>query len=554
MPVRPPSTSDEKPDPYAGRWLARLKDKVIGQGGTPEQARQAAKASQFKEKPKIIYMPTTDALLFSPLLEQVQTVLSKTTGIYLVGGAVRDAMLQRVSHDLDFAVSGNALKIARKVANALGGAYYRLDDEHQTGRVVLNHSDGSHYLIDFAKFRGENIEADLKARDFTINAFGVALNKPQEVLDPLGGVADLQAHKLRACSTSTFSDDPLRILRAIRFAAALQLHIAGDTRTAMRAGAKGLAQVSSERVRDELFRILAAPQPATSMRALDMLGILPEALPELADLKNETQSPPHVYDVWEHSLQTLQFLEKLCTVLTEEHSSEKVGNLHFGLTVVRLGRFRQQIRAHFEKRLNRERQLLPLLYLAALYHDIAKPQTRSVEEDGRIRFIDHENQGATIAAARAEALRLGNAERDRFVTIIRNHMRPRNMAHEEQPPSRRAIYRFFRDTGEAGVDVCLLSLADVLATYAATMPQDRLEAQLDVLRALLEGYWEQYDETVSPPALLDGKDLIKEFGLKEGPHIGILLEAIREAQAGGEVQSRGDALKLAEEWLASNDE
>jgi hypothetical protein len=131
-------------------------------------------------------------------------------------------------------------------------------------------------------------------------------------------------------------------------------------------------------------------------------------------------------------------------------------------------------------------------------------------------------------------------------------MRPRNLAHEERPTSRRAIYRFFRDTGEAGVDVCLLSLADVLATYAATLPQERLEAQLEVLRALLEGYWEQYEETVSPPALLDGKDLIKEFNLKAGPLIGDLLEAIREAQAGGAVQTRGDALKLAEEWLAKN--
>ena len=551
MPHQPPA-SDDAPDPYAGRWVARLKGQVIGQGGTPQQAQQAAKASRFKERPQVTYMTTTQALSFSPLLEQVRSILENHKQIYLAGGAVRDALLQRVSHDLDFAVAGDALKLARKVANALGGAYYRLDDEHQTGRVILNQSDGSRYLLDFAKFRGDDIDGDLRGRDFTLNAIAVDIKNPQELLDPLGGLADLFAHKLRACSATTFNDDPLRILRAIRFAASYKLHILPETRSAMRASAKALAEVSPERVRDELFRILDAPKPAASLRALEMLGALPEALPDLAALKDVEQSPPHVYDVWEHTLQTLGFLEKIYRVLADEHDPDKVGDLHFGLIVMRLGRYRPQLRTHLSEQLNRERPLRPLLFFAALYHDIAKPQTRSTDEDGRIRFIDHENQGAVIAEARAAALRFGTAESERFTAIIRHHMRPHHLAHAGQPPSRRAIYRFFRDTGKAGIDVCLLSLADLLATYAATLPRERLEAQLDVVRALLEAYWERNEETVSPPVLLDGKDLIKEFNLTEGPNIGAILETIREAQAVGDVATRGDALKLVEEWLANN--
>lgn len=545
------SDTPKKPDeaePYAGRWIAQLGERVVGQGGTPEQARQAAKAARHKEKAQVSFVAPSTQFAFSPILERVREVLPGGQRIYLAGGAVRDALLQKQSHDLDFAVPRGALRLARKVANALKGAYYRMDAEHETGRVVLIEEGGGRYILDFATMRGKDLEGDLLGRDFTINAMAVDVHKPGELLDPLGGAADLAAGRLKACTPSSFLDDPVRVLRAVRFAAGYKLAILPETRQQMKAAVGRLSHVSMERRRDELFRILNTVGPATSVRALDILGVMPHLLPELDQLKGVAQPEPHVWDVWEHTLQTVQFLEQILAALDETYDEERANQLHMGLIVLRLGRYRKQISAHLNRMITPERPLRPLLFLAASYHDIAKPECR-VEEEGRIRFIGHDHRGGEIAAERAKALRLSNAEVDRLKSIIANHMRLLNLTNQGVMPSRRTIYRFFRDTGEAGVDVCLLSLANLLATYGTNLPQDTLAFHLDVLRALLEAWWEQPESAVSPPALLNGNDLIHHFDLQPGPQIGQMLEAVREAQAAGEIETIADAKAFVGELL-----
>jgi hypothetical protein len=149
-------------------------------------------------------------------------------------------------------------------------------------------------------------------------------------------------------------------------------------------------------------------------------------------------------------------------------------------------------------------------------------------------------------------MHLSNQEIEHLVVIVRNHMRPLLLAQLVDPPSRRAVYRFFRTCGEAGVDICLLSLADTLATYGPTLPQDVWTRQLDIVRILLDAWWEQPERIVSPPALLNGSDIIRELHLQPGPQIGQLLEAVREAQAAGEISSREQALALARAWLKEN--
>jgi hypothetical protein len=185
-----------------------------------------------------------------------------------------------------------------------------------------------------------------------------------------------------------------------------------------------------------------------------------------------------------------------------------------------------------------------LLLFAALYHDIGKPRTRQVEEDGRIRFLQHEIVGRKMISERAHRLRLSNNEIERIKTVVKNHLRPILLAQSGNLPTRRAIYRFFRDTGPAGVDICLLSMADVLATYGASLPQKIWINHLDIVRTLLEAWWEQPEERVAPPALVNGHDLVDLFDLEPGPYIGQLLEAIREAQAIGEIRTREEALSL----------
>jgi putative nucleotidyltransferase with HDIG domain len=548
MPNAPHSPDDEKAGltAYAGRWVARLWGRIVGQGGTPEQAQGAAKSARHKENPHIDYVPTKSPLNFSPILGQVRESLPEKSVVYLVGGAVRDALLNIEAHDLDFSLPKNAIKAARRVANALKGAFYVMDEEHETGRVVLVGIDGERTILDFTAMVGPTLEDDLRGRDFTINAMAVDVRNSQQLLDPLGGLNDLLNKVLRACSPSAFQDDPVRVFRAVRMALSYQLRMEDNTRSWLKSAVPELPSVSIERIRDELFKILDGLHPAAAIRTLDVLGALDHPLPELEYLKGVSQSKIHTGDAWEHTLHTLQGLDTILGLLDKAyvHDNEAGGNIASGMISGGLGRFRNQLTEHLETPLTTERSSRSLLFLAALYHDIAKPQTHQVDEDGRVHFPGHEEAGAGVAAKRAAALRLSKVEVDRLKTIVRYHKGPWNFAKVGTSPSRRDIYRFFRDTGPAGVDICLLDIADILAIYTPTDLQDALPRHLDVVRSLLEAYWDQHDEIISPPSLLDGNDLMKALKLRPGPRIGELLEAIREAQALGEVKTKAEAIQF----------
>jgi poly(A) polymerase len=535
---------------YAGRWVARVGGRIIAQGGTPEQALHAAHNSRHKEKPEIIYMPVPFSL--SPLIDKVRDALPKQE-IYLVGGAVRDMLRNRVSHDLDFALPSNGVSLARRVANALHADFMVLDAERDTGRVIFTESDNSRTFLDFATYRnGTTLEADLSSRDFTMNAIAYDIHA-NTIIDPLNGASDLRAKLIRACSPTALHDDPVRILRAIRQAAAFEFKIELGTRNAMKEAASLLPKISPERQRDELFKILDGPRPDTSMRALEMLGVFPHLIPELSAMKGVSQSLPHIYDVWEHTLSVLRHLEGILTSLRIGYSAEETNDMLTGLLTLRLGRFRERFAAHFAESLNTDRTVRAVLFFAALYHDVQKPATRSVDEGGRIRFFDHDVQGAKVTAQRARAFNLSNDEVERIEKIILHHMRFHffisRLEADRQEPSRKAIYRFFRDAGEAGVDLVLLGLADLRGMRDHTLTQENWVVALDVARLLLENYWEKREETITPPRLLDGNDLMRELDLQPGRIIGQLLEAIREGQATGRIETREQAMEFAREEL-----
>jgi tRNA nucleotidyltransferase/poly(A) polymerase len=172
---------------------------------------------------------------------------------------------------------------------------------------------------------------------------------------------------------------------------------------------------------------------------------------------------------------------------------------------------------------------------------------------GRIRFLDHDVKGAEVAAKRGRAFNLSNDEIERIYAIVKHHMRfhffVNRLEKDKQEPSRTALYRFFRDAGQAGVDLVLLGLADLRGVRGHTLTEETWTAALNVARILLENYWERPEETVAPPRLLDGNDLMQELNLEPGRIIGQLLEAIREAQATGKVSSREQAFDFAREQL-----
>jgi len=496
--------------------------------------------------------PTPGDRTLDELLALVRPALPPGEQIFVVGGAVRDRLLGLPVHDIDFALAGDGLAAAKHVARRLDAEFYALDPERGTGRVLLRRAAGERLMLDFSVLRGETLEADQRRRDFTINSLAIDANEPAQSFDPLGGAVDLRERVLRSCAPDSFEDDPVRTLRAVRFAAGLGFRIEAGTRESLRAAVPRLLETSPERRRDEVLKILSGKRVAAALAALDLLGIFPLVFPGLRAMKGVSQPAPHVHDVWDHTLSVIKHLEALTDLLTAREHDPEAGNMVSGQAVLRLGRYRERFRDHLGEEIVPDRAWRGGLFLAALYHDAGKPATRSVDETGRIRLTGHEDAGADLARGIARTLVLSNEEKRRLVRVVRHHMRPHFLVWADRPPSRRAIYRFFRDTGPAGADIALLVLADVLGGYEQTITPETWGKYLDISRNLLENWWERPEESVRPPPLLNGSDLIERFGLEPGPLIGELLAKLQEAQAAGEVSDRKAALRFIEDALESN--
>ncbi len=456
---------------------------------------------------------------------------------FVAGGSVRDRLLGRSSKDVDVVVETGAVALARRLADATEGAFYILDENTDAARVLYRKPAGD-LVVDVAAMRGPDIKADLCARDFTVNAMAVAIadlfSSEPEVIDPCGGQSDLVAGVLRATSEHAFVQDPIRMLRALRFEAKLGLHIEPHTESWMRRDASLIVQSSPERTRDELTQIMAESGAAHHLRRMDALGLLRYVLPELVLLQGVAQSPPHVHDVYEHTLVTVAEAERLSAFPDAQLGPDEREFLQPFVT---------ELEQHFGAVVGEGRTRATLLKFAAMLHDVGKPQTRSLEPNGRIRAFGHECVGADTAEAVLGRLRFSAKEVRLVGTIVRHHMRP-GWLLKSGPLTRRAIYRFFRDAGDAGIDVCILALADQLATRGPALTREHWRDYLSLTQAMLEGYFRKSEEVVAPPPLVTGRDVMALLSLEPGPRIGELLEAVREAQAEGTVTTKAEALQL----------
>lgn len=513
----------------------------------------------------MIVVPLTETLTHDPLVQATIAVCAERgVAVCLVGGAVRDLLLQRSIHDWDFVVEHDALSLARATANRLGGAFFPLDEERDTGRIVMHDSRGVRTFVDLAVRRGPDWQADLEARDLTVNAMAVLLGTPNVsptspvLLDPFGGQADLEARLIRAVTERSFRDDPARTMRAVRLAGELRFQLEPQTAEWIRRDAHMLRHVSAERVRDELAKLLAQPDAFSGIRQMDNLGLLEQVLPEATALRGVDQSLPHHWPVFEHTLYVLAALEHMVAnslpQTLQPYRAGEDGGLSTQAFVWHdvaqtLADKHDRLAAHLFQPLGDDRPALVSLKLATLLHDCAKPETKTLDEDGRTHFYGHDDAGAPIAAERARMLRFNNVEVGRVRTIIANHMRPQQLADAESGVTRRAAYRYFRDTREAGVDVILLALADHIATHGPDVKADRWGRRIQAARTLLAEYWTRLAKDVAPPPLVSGNDLMAELGLPQGPRVGELIEAIREAQATGQVTTRQEALELARRAL-----
>ncbi len=489
------------------------------------------------------------------LLDQLRPIFATLDQpVYLVGGTVRDLILDRPSADLDFAVQRNAIKVTFAVADALGHPAYVMDRDRDVARIVL--PDG--LWLDFAGFRAANdsttsLEADLRDRDFTINAIALEIrgdsfstysqNKQavtsnfDEYIDPTGGVEDLKHGIVRQTNPRAIDTDPARALRAIRMAQQFGFEIELETQTAIGAISGQLWRISAERVRDGLLKLLMLNQPADAIRQLQQYNLLAEIIPELPAAIGVTQSPPHHEDVFDHILSVVGVMAEI------DQQLRTGGDLidQFGWS----GSIVEKLRAHFGRTVDGGFTGYQLLRLAALFHDVGKPETRSVDDDGRIRFFTHEHVGADLSRQRLNQLKFSKAAAKHVQATVKGHMRLFNLAREKSV-SRRAIFRFYKAFGDAGLDICLHSLADHLARDRHDDMVDRL---IVLINTLLTHYFEEFESSVKPPKLIDGGDLIRELGIKPGPDFGRILDAVTEGQAAGEITTREQALALARQLL-----
>jgi poly(A) polymerase/tRNA nucleotidyltransferase (CCA-adding enzyme) len=443
---------------------------------------------------------------------------------HLVGGAVRDLLLGRAVDDLDVIVPSGALGLARRLADRTDGTYVELDAARGAARVILRRARVP-VQVDVADFRAPGLAADLAERDFTINALAVPVASlvregVATVVDPLGGLADLRARRLRLAGPDAISDDPSRAVRGVRLEAQLGARLDPRARRAIRSGAAGIRNVAVERITQELVEILKLPHAAVALRRADRLGVLAATLPEIEPLRGVAQPEPHRFDVLEHSLRAVAAADLL---LARINGLAPWGPL---------------LAAHLAESLGGGVTRRETLKLGALLHDIAKPATRQLRE-GRIRFFGHDLVGAERSRTIGERLRLPQRAVRVVETLVRHHLR---MMHLEQAGevTRRARYRFFRDLGEDARDLLLLSLADAAAVRGVSPLYVWRRAVL--VRDLMTGWREETAARAAPP-LLRGEDVMAEFDLRPGPEVGRLLGRAREAQDLGLVQSREEAIE-----------
>jgi poly(A) polymerase len=443
--------------------------------------------------------------------------------IFLVGGLVRDFLIGRDTRDADITLSRESLKAAKIFADRTGGTFILLRTKGEMARVVLQGR-----TFDFADFRGPDLEADLRGRDFTVDAIALSLvqvfsKKEWGPYDPLNGIQDLKDRVLRMTSLDSFEQDPLRMLRAFRLSAQLRMIINPATGQAIERSAPLLIRSAPERIHYEWLLLLSQPTSFSAVHAMEGTGLLDCLFPEMASLKGINQDRYHHLDVYQHSLLTFKCLEALfqkVIPLPEDLETEMDSYL-------------------------KDNKKIAWIKWTALLHDLGKA-TAAAEKAGHRTFYGHAEVSQERFGPIAERYRLGTREKTFIHRMIGWHMRPLLLVQEtiNKNLTRRAVIRFVRETGEELNGIFLLALADSLAARGKGKPKD-LE---DLILYLWRNAISIREEIIRPleifPPLLSGKDLM-ELGMTPGPLFKTVLSEIQKEQLEGKISNRDEAL----EWV-----
>ncbi|MFA5144616.1 MAG: HD domain-containing protein [Candidatus Omnitrophota bacterium] len=453
---------------------------------------------------------------------------AKKIKLYLVGGILRDSLLNREKDnpDIDFCLKRGAINFGRDLSGEIKAGFVVLDKERGACRLVKKIKDKV-CTLDFTDFREETLEDDLFHRDFTINSMALELesylkcNDPDSLLvDPYKGRQDLKAKIIKVANKKAFTEDPLRILRIFSFACLLGFKIDKTTLKLAESEKKKLRDVSSERIRDELFKIFESPHAFDYLAMMDKLRILKIIFPETEKMRGVKQGRYHHLDVWRHSLEAVRQLE----VLVKETKNNK------------------EIQNYLNEYICGDRKRGALIKLALILHDIGKPDTLR-RQNGRVRFHGHERVGLDISKNIVRRLKLSCDEIYSLHKMVLWHLRPGYMAGIEEL-SPRAVFRYFRDSGSEAVSTLLLSVADQRATKGPLTTEELRLHHEKISLGLIKEYFKRSKEK-KLPRLINGDDLIKKLKLEPSPLIGRILSEIEELQAIGKIKNKAEALKAA---------
>jgi putative nucleotidyltransferase with HDIG domain len=445
---------------------------------------------------------------------------------WLVGGAVRDAILGGDVVDVDIAFDGDVEAAARQIAADGGGHPFELSDEFATWRVVAREGG---WKVDVAALRAGSIELDLRLRDFTVNAVAVPLAGGSPI-DPTGGLGDLEAGVLRVCSDRSFADDPLRVLRAARFAARAGLEPEPETVELARREARRAADPAGERQFTELAALLSGPEPLAGLGLLDRFEATAAVLPELAALRGVEQSANHHLDVHDHTLEVLR------RMLEVERDLPRY-----------CGEAAEAVAGLLAEPLADDLTRKDGLRWAALLHDIGKPATRT-EREGWVSFLGHDSLGAEMVTALCRRLRTSRRFAGHVAAITRDHQVLGFMVRERPLPPRR-VWEYLSRTAPQSLDTTLLTVADRLSAQGGGVPEEAITGHLDLAREMLAAAvaWEREG---APEPLLRGDEIAAETGIAPGPALGEAVTELEAAQYAGEVADRDGAISHLRAWAA----
>lgn len=441
-------------------------------------------------------------------------VLKNINEGYLVGGAVRDFLMGKTTVDRDIAIVD-----AESFAKKIDGTFIVLDEVNKIFRVVLE--DKTNFL-DISELQGGSIEEDLLRRDFTINAIAYDLKK-EEFIDVTGGLNDLKNGVLRHIKSENFEDDPLRVLRAFRFASVTGFEMAEELKLAINNYKHLLLNPSHERIMYELLKLFGGKYTSKTLLLMDEFGILEELFPTVKEMKKVPPNTHHHLDLFHHVVETVRNIEELY-----ENAPDKVKE-HLNQTD--FGGF---------PRINH-------LKLAGFLHDIGKFSTWTIEESGRHRFIKHDDVGSKMCVPFLRELKFSKKQIEYISSMIKNHIYPSNVVAAPEL-NEKVMMRYLRKMEDNVIDNIILAKADRLSARGEAITEEMVSENLNGLDKLLNFYLEKRDSMQPLPKLLTGFEVMEIKGIKQSPELGQIMKALLEAQMNGDVNTKDEAIEYVKNF------